>query len=116
MALGSILDFLKRGPQPEAERETFARDESEHTLGIEPLRILVSPLTGDLQGLAARHIRDRLSGHSGVVISVADRPLTAPGADHSEPLFVSMAVDLGRRWLKRERAVAKVKKNARMAA
>lgn len=104
MAFGSILDFLKRRPRPGAERETFARDENEHTLGIEPLRILVSPLTGDLQGLAARHIRDRLSGHSGVVISIADRPLTAPGADHSEPLFVSMAVDLGRRWLKRERA------------
>jgi tetratricopeptide (TPR) repeat protein len=101
---GGLLDLFRRRPQPEAERETFTRDDSEVALGIEPLRILVSPLAGDLQGLAARHIRDRLSGHTGVVISVADRPLTAPGADHGEPLFVSMAVDLGRRWLKRERA------------
>lgn len=102
MAFGAFLDFLRR--RPEAGRETFARDDSEVALGIEPLRILVSPLAGDAQGLAAHHIRDRLSGHSGVVISIADRPLTAPGADHSEALFVSMAVDLGRRWLKREKA------------
>ena len=104
MPFGGLLDLFRRRPQPEAERETFTRDDIEVALGIEPLRILVSPLAGDLQGLAARHIRDRLSGHTGVVISVADRPLTAPGADHGEPLFVSMAVDLGRRWLKRERA------------
>jgi tetratricopeptide (TPR) repeat protein len=101
---GGLFDLFRRRPQPEAEHEIFTRDDSEVALGIEPLRILVSPLAGDLQGLAARHIRDRLSGHTGVVISVADRPLTAPGADHGEPLFVSMAVDLGRRWLKRERA------------
>ncbi len=72
--------------------------------GIEPLRILISPLAGDTQGLAARHIHDRLSGRVGVAITVADRALTAPGADHNQPLFVSMAVDLGRRWLKRENA------------
>jgi tetratricopeptide (TPR) repeat protein len=102
LALGSFLDLFRRRPQ--AEREAFPRDQSEDTLGVEPLRILISPLAGDMQGLAARHIRDRLSGHTGVTISVADRPLTAPGADHGEPLFVSMAVDLGRRWLKREGA------------
>lgn len=104
VSLRSFLDLFRRQPQPDAARETYARDHSEDALGIEPLRILISPLAGDLQGLAARHIRDRLSGRSGVVISVADRPLTAPGADHSEALFVSMAVDLGRRWLKRENA------------
>jgi tetratricopeptide (TPR) repeat protein len=104
VSLRSFLDLFRRRPQPDAARETYARDHSEDALGIEPLRILISPLAGDLQGLAARHIRDRLSGRSGVVISVADRPLTAPGADHSEALFVSMAVDLGRRWLKRENA------------
>lgn len=89
--------MFRHRQQSGAERETFTRDEGEDALGIEPLRILVSPLAADSQGLAARHIRDRLSGHTGVVISVADRPLTAPGADHGEPLFVSMAVDLGRR-------------------
>lgn len=104
MPFGAFLDLFRRQREPLAERETFARDDHEVALGIEPLRILVSPLAGDLQGLAARHIRDRLSGNTGIVISVADRPLTAPGADHGEPLFVSMAVDLGRRWLKRERA------------
>jgi len=40
----------------------------------------------------------------GVFITVADRALTAGGADHNNPLIVSMAVDLGRRWLKRENA------------
>ncbi|MGE4063838.1 MAG: hypothetical protein AB7E79_10780 [Rhodospirillaceae bacterium] len=104
MSFGAFLDRFRRPRGPEPERETFTRDEHEVALGVDPLRILVSPLAGDLQGLAARHIRDRLSGHTGVVISVADRPLTAPGADHGEPLFVSMAVDLGRRWLKRDGA------------
>ena len=56
------------------------------------------------RSLAARHIQDRLSGRSGVTITVADRPLNVPGADYSQALFVSMAVDLGRRWLKREGA------------
>ncbi len=72
--------------------------------GVDPLKIMVSPLAGDTQGLAARHIHDRLAGRLGVSISIADRPLTVPGADYSQPLFVSMAVDLGRRWLEREGA------------
>jgi len=85
--------------------DPFISDEPEDVLyGIEPLRILISPLAGDTQGLAARHIHDRLSGRMGVTITVADRPLTAGGADHNNPLIVSMAVDLGRRWLTRENA------------
>ena len=39
-----------------------------------------------------------------VSITVADRALSAPGADHRNPLFVSMAVELGRKWLQRESA------------
>ncbi len=110
MVFGSFLDLLRLRPSREepaedAETNPFALDEPEDALyGIEPLRILISPLAGDLQGLAARHIHDRLSGRMGVSITVADRPLTAPGADHNQPLFVSMAVDLGRRWLKRDGA------------
>jgi hypothetical protein len=72
--------------------------------GVEPLRILVSPLGGDSSGQAARHIHDRLAGRAGVTVRMADRMLTAPGADNMQPLFLSMAVDLGRRWLKRESA------------
>jgi len=104
VAFGTFLGFLRRGPGTGAPAAADFHFDGEDALGVEPLRILVSPLAGDAQGLAARHIRDRLSGRSGVVISVADRPLTAPGADHGAPLFVSMAVDLGRRWLKRENA------------
>ncbi len=110
MVFGPFLDLLRlrpsrEAPAPDAHSDPFIMDEPEDALyGIEPLRILISPLAGDLQGLAARHIHDRLSGRMGVSITVADRPLTAPGADHNQPLFVSMAVDLGRRWLKREGA------------
>ena len=114
MVFGPLLDLLRLRPSKEAPRDEntadadtdpFIMDEPEDALyGIEPLRILISPLAGDVQGLAARHIHDRLSGRMGVSITVADRPLTAPGADHNEPLFVSMAVDLGRRWLKRDGA------------
>ena len=114
MVFRPIRDLLRWRPSEEPEEETpeyeaetdpFLTDEPEDALfGIEPLRILISPLAGDTQGLAARHIHDRLSGRMGVSITVADRPLTAPGADHNQPLFVSMAVDLGRRWLKRENA------------
>ena len=72
--------------------------------GVEPLRIMVSPLTGDSTGRAAQHIHDRLAGRLGVSIRFADRPLAAPAADNMQSLFLSMAVDLGRRWLKRESA------------
>ena len=89
----------------EPDEERFVTDAPEDALyGIEPLRILISPLAGDMQGLAARHIHDRLSGRTGVRLIMADRPLTSSGADYNQPLFVSMAVDLGRRWLKRENA------------
>lgn len=107
MVFGPFLDLLRSrriaddgdAHQPDA----FAMDEPEDALyGVEPLRILISPLAGDAEGLGARHIHDRLSGRMGVTITVADRPLTAPGADHNQPLFVSMAVDLGRKWLQRE--------------
>jgi len=72
--------------------------------GVEPLRILVSPLAGDSGGQAARHVHDRLAGRAGVTVRMAERTLTAPGADNMQPVFLSMAVDLGRRWLKREKA------------
>lgn len=112
MVFRPILDLLRgRGGSaalssaPAGHDDPFLGDDPEDALyGIEPLRILISPLAGDTQGLAARHIHDRLSGRMGVRVTMADRPLTAPGADYNQPLFVSMAVDLGRRWLKRENA------------
>jgi hypothetical protein len=72
--------------------------------GVEPLRILISPLGGDSENRAARHIHDRLAGRLGITVRMADRMLTAPAADNMQPVFLSMAVDLGRRWLKREKA------------
>ena len=108
MPLGMFLDLLQRRPHTIADDsafEPFISDALEDALyGVEPLRILISPLAGDTQGLAAQHIHDRLSGRLGVSINVADRCLTVPGADYNQPLFVSMAVDLGRRWLKRDGA------------
>ena len=104
MPFGTFMDLLRRKPSERA-LEPFVGETPEDALyGVEPLRILIAPLAGDTQGLAARHIHDRLSGRAGVSLSVADRPLTAPGADNNQALFVSMAVDLGRRWLKREGA------------
>ena len=103
-SLGELVDLL-RGPSASVATTELSADEADDALyGIEPLRILISPLAGDTLGLAARHIQDRLSGRLGVSIAIADRPLTAPGADYNQALFVSMAVDLGRRWLKREGA------------
>ena len=104
--VGAFIDLLLRGPGPaEPAFAPLGADEPEDALyGVEPLRILISPLAGDTTGLAARHIQDRLSGRMGVSIAIADRPLTVPGADYSQALFVSMAVDLGRRWLKRDGA------------
>ena len=41
----------------------------------------------------------------GVTLAIADRPADrCCGADYNQALFISMAVDLGRRWLKRENA------------
>ena len=104
--VGAFIDLLLRGPGPAEPAFTpLGANEPEDALyGVEPLRILISPLAGDHSGLAARHIQDRLSGRMGVSIAIADRPLTAPGADYNQALFVSMAVDLGRRWLKRDGA------------
>ena len=106
MVFRPILDLFRgRSAEFAPDDAPVGGDSPEDTLyGIEPLRILISPLAGDKQGLAARHIHDRLSGRTGVRLIMADRPLTAPGADYNQPLFVSMAVDLGRRWLKRENA------------
>jgi tetratricopeptide (TPR) repeat protein len=106
LKVGAFIDLLLRGPGPrERAFAPLGADEPEDALyGVEPLRILISPLAGDTSGLAARHIQDRLSGRMGVSIAIADRPLTVSGADYNQALFVSMAVDLGRRWLKRDGA------------
>src|SRR5688572_7180660 len=40
-------------------------------LGVEPLRVLVSPLAGDSAGTAAQHIHDRLAGRRGVTVRLA---------------------------------------------
>lgn len=103
--VGAFIELLRRGNPAEPAFAPLHANEPEDALyGVEPLRILISPLAGDTTGLAARHIQDRLSGRMGLSIAIADRPLTVPGADYSQALFVSMAVDLGRRWLKREGA------------
>jgi tetratricopeptide (TPR) repeat protein len=107
LKVGAFIDLLRGGSAPSRASafEPYTGDEPDDALyGVEPLRILISPLAGDTTRLAARHIQDRLSGRTGVSIAIADRPLTAPGADYDQPLFVSMAVDLGRRWLKRDGA------------
>ncbi len=72
--------------------------------GVPPLRILISPLTADASGRAAEHIFDSLNGRPGITARFAERPLCAPGADNMQPFFLSMAVDLGRRWLSRDEA------------
>jgi tetratricopeptide (TPR) repeat protein len=118
LGLGHLLGRLKQAlpsrardatptnpisPAPADLSATFAEPE-DVLYGDEPLRILISPLAGDSGGRAARHIYDRLAGRIGITVRIADRPLSAPGADNMQPLFLSMAVDLGRRWLKREGA------------
>ncbi len=101
MAIGALIDRLrKRG---DANTAPVMMDEPEH-FGGEPLRVLISPLNGDIENRAARHIHDRLAGRLGLTVRITERPLTAPGAENSEPVFLSMAVDLGRRWLRRENA------------
>ena len=108
MVFKPLLDFFRARPTaaPDATADdSFITDQSDDAVyGLEPLRILISPLAGDFEGLAARHIHDRLAGRAGVAITVADRPLTTASADHNNPLVVSMAVDLGRRWLAREKS------------
>jgi tetratricopeptide (TPR) repeat protein len=108
MVLKPLLNLFRARPVAESEAATtdsFLNDQPDDAVyGLEPLRILISPLAGDGEGLAARHIHDRLAGRAGVAITVADRPLTTGTADHNNPLVVSMAVDLGRRWLAREQS------------
>jgi tetratricopeptide (TPR) repeat protein len=103
MAFSSFIDRLRgRGQIAHAP---MPLDEPEDVVfAAEPLRIIISPLSGDIDNRAARHIHDRLAGRIGITVRVTERPLTAPGADNSQPVFLSMAVDLGRRWLVRENA------------
>ncbi|MBM3516187.1 MAG: hypothetical protein FJX59_21080 [Alphaproteobacteria bacterium] len=103
MRLGGVFDRLRGRPVEDAPG-ALLEDPEDFLFGAEPLKILVSPLAGDTAGTAARHIFDRLSGRGGVQVRMAERPLTAPGADNSQPVFLAMAVDLGRRWIMREKA------------
>lgn len=103
MAFSAFIDRLRR--RVEVDPSPVPADEPEDVLfGPEPLRVLVSPLCGDPDNRAARHIHDRLAGRLGINVRISERPLTAPGADNAQPVFLSMAVELGRRWLKREDA------------
>jgi len=102
MALSGIFDRL-RGRHVADEPAVALDDPEDFLFGAEPLKVLISPLAGDASGLAGRHIHDRLSGRIGMSVRLAERPLTAPAADNSEPVFLAMACDLGRRWLAREK-------------
>ena len=78
MPQGTFIDVLRRHAF-KSHADPLSDDGLDEALyGIEPLRILVSPLAGDNQRLAARHIHDRLAGRLGVSVSIADRPLTVP--------------------------------------
>lgn len=103
MSLGGMFDRLRGRPVTD-KPGALLEDPEDFLFGAEPLKVLVSSLTGDLSGSAARHIHDRLSGRVGIQVRLAERPLTAPGADNSQPVFLAMAVDLGRRWIAREKA------------
>lgn len=103
MVLNALFDRLRlRGETSPAPLLVDEPDDLQ--FGAEPLKVLISPLTGDIDNRAARHIHDRLSGRLGISVQVTERSLTAPGADNSQSVFLSMAVDLGRRWLAREQA------------
>ncbi len=99
-AAGPVMDAADRP----LELADTLQDPVDVLYGVEPLRIMIAPLAGDSTGRAAQHIHDRLAGRLGVSIRFADRPLTAPAADNMQSVFLSMALDLGRRWLKRENA------------
>ena len=103
MALTSVFDRLRGRPMAE-EPAASLEDPEDFLFGAEPLKVLISPLAGDFAGSAVRHIHDRLSGRVGVTLKMSERPLTAPGADNTQPIFLAMAVDLGRRWIARENA------------
>jgi tetratricopeptide (TPR) repeat protein len=106
MPLGALIDRLRKRTVSAASGAAGALlplDAAEE-FNAEPLRVLVSPLGGDVDNRAARHIHDRLAGRMGLKVRITERPLTAPGADNTQPVFLSMAVDLGRRWLAREKA------------
>ncbi|MBL8642565.1 MAG: hypothetical protein JNK21_01420 [Rhodospirillaceae bacterium] len=103
MAISAFIDRLRK--RVDANFASLPEDEPEDVVfSAEPLRVLISPLNGDPENRAARHIHDRLAGRVGLSVRISERPLTAPGAENSEPVFLSMAVDLGRRWLARENA------------
>ena len=59
MVFGPFLDLLRQrsgtaGPEASTNADAFTSDASDDALyGIEPLRILISPLVGDIQGLVA---------------------------------------------------------------
>jgi hypothetical protein len=101
MARSGLFDRLRGRPLAD-EPAAMLEDPQDFLFGAEPLKILVSPLAGDASGAAARHIHDRLSGRVGITVKLAERPLSAPSADNSQPVFLAMAVDLGRRWIVRE--------------
>jgi tetratricopeptide (TPR) repeat protein len=106
MALSAFLDRL-RGRTATLNTEPpalSAADPEDVLFGADPLRILISPMAGDAGNLAARHIHDRLAGRLGVEVRISERSLTAPAADNAQAVFLSMAVELGRRWLAREKA------------
>ncbi|MCB2107013.1 MAG: hypothetical protein KDE14_04895 [Rhodobacteraceae bacterium] len=105
MALSAIFDRLRQGaaaPALTAQPGAPLEDPEDFLFGVEPLKILVSPLAGDTSGHSARHIYDRLAGRIGISVEMAERPLATAGSDNDQPVFLSMAVDLGRRWLARE--------------
>lgn len=78
MMFKPFLEFFR--PRPTAAKAAAPETDPFHTdhhddavYGLEPLRILISPFAGDAEGLAARHIHDRLSGRMGVALTVSDR-------------------------------------------
>ena len=83
--------------------DAFIDDPEDVLYGVEPLRILVSPLGAATPPTGPRATSDdRLAGRLGVTVRLADRMLdrTRRG-QYAASVFLSMAVDLGRRWLKR---------------
>lgn len=87
MALSAFIDWLRLG-HGGPDHGPMPLDEPEDVLfSAEPLRILISPLSGDADNRAARHIHDRLAGQLGITVRISERPLTAPGADNSQPVF-----------------------------
>jgi len=85
MAFSAFFDRLRR--RGVTEPAAMPTDEPEMEFGAEPLKVLISPLSGDIDNRAARHIHDRLTGRLGVSVRITERALTAPGAENSQPVF-----------------------------